>query len=403
MQHPTRHHDIDWLRIIAILLVLYFHVAMIFVEDWDWHIKNEEKSYLWLEFNFFLSRFRMPLLFVISGLGSWFAFRKRTTIQYIKERYLRLMIPLFFGMLVIVPPQIYFERLFEGINYNSFWEFYPSIFEGKPYPEGNTSWHHLWFVFYLFIYSLIAAPLFKWIRSDRGLGFRQRLQFFDHPYAMYLLVIPTIVIYCTLAVQFPQTNALVGDWGYLVYWFSFFVVGFFIAAQEKIWWRIEKNSRRSLQLAIVSILIVNYFRWNRIEIEDGSMLFYAIRVLMAFSAWTWLFTAMGYGKRYLNRPNRLLAYSNRAIYPFYIIHQTIIVIVGYYVVTLVDEGILAKYLFISTISLILSLAFYEFLVKPFRIMRFLFGMKEQKKKEKSMPILEKKAILKKEKHEEVGV
>lgn len=389
MQTIKRHHDIDWLRIIAILLVLYFHVAMIFVEDWDWHIKNEEKSYLWLEFNFFLSRFRMPLLFVISGIGSWFAFRKRSPWQYIKERYLRLMIPLVFGMLVIVPPQIYIERLFEGAEYQSFWQFYPSIFEGKPYPEGNTSWHHLWFVLYLFLYSLMAAPLFKWIRSEGGKSFRKVLQFFDHPIRLYLLVLPTILIYCTLAVRFPQTNSLVGDYGYFLYWFSFFFVGYLIAAQEKIWWRIEKNNRISLQLAIVSILIVNYFRWNRIEIEDGSLLFYSLRFLLAFSAWAWLFTAMGYGKRYLNRPNKWLAYTNRAIYPFYIIHQTIIVIVGYYIVTLVEEGILAKYLFVSTLSLLLSIGFYEFLVRPFRIMRFLFGMKPAIKPEK---IVEKEPV-----------
>ncbi|MEM8523227.1 MAG: acyltransferase family protein [Bacteroidota bacterium] len=380
MQTVKRHHDIDWLRIIAILLVLYFHVAMIFVEDWDWHIKNEERSYLWLEFNFFLSRFRMPLLFVISGIGSWFAFRKRSPWQYIKERYWRLMIPLFFGMLVIVPPQIYMERLFEGVDYQSFWQFYPSIFEGKPYPEGNTSWHHLWFVLYLFLYSLIAAPLFKWVRSRDGKSFRKTLQFFDHRIRLYLLVLPTILIYCTLAVRFPQTNSLVGDYGYFLYWLSFFLVGYFIAAQEKIWWRIEKNSRSSLQLAVVSILIINYFRWNRIEIEDGSLIFYALRILLAFSAWTWLFTAMGYGKRYLNRPNKWLSYTNRAIYPFYIIHQTIIVIVGYYIVTLVEEGILSKYLFISTLSLLFSIGFYEFLVRPFRVMRFLFGMKPEVKK-----------------------
>ncbi|MEM6700573.1 MAG: hypothetical protein AAF599_19365, partial [Bacteroidota bacterium] len=121
---------------------------------------------------------------------------------------------------------------------------------------------------------------------------------------------------------------------------------------------------------------------------------------LAFSAWAWLFTAMGYGKRYLNRPNKYLAYTNRAIYPFYIIHQTIIVIVGYYIVTLVDEGILAKYLFISTLSLLLSIGFYEFLVRPFKVMRFLFGMKPEskihqgleEKREESSTVKEKELV-----------
>ncbi|MEM1325794.1 MAG: acyltransferase family protein [Bacteroidota bacterium] len=376
----TRHHDIDWLRIIAIVLVLYFHVAMIFVEDWDWHIKNEERSYLWLEFNFFLSRFRMPLLFVISGLGSWFAFRKRNVWQYIKERGIRLIIPLLFGMLVIVPPQIYFERLFQGDTYTSFWQFYATVFECTPYPEGNLSWHHLWFVLYLFIYSAVAAPFFQWLKSHNGSHLRAQLHFFNHPIRLYFLALPSVFIHCTLAIQFPQTNALVGDYGYLLYWFTFFVVGYLIAAQPSIWKRIEKSSRRSLQFAILATLIVNYFRWNRIELDEGSWLFLFVRATTALSGWLWLFTAMGYGKRYLNRPHPILAYANRAIYPFYIIHQTIIVIIGYYVVTLVTESILAKYLFISTLSLILSIAFYDFLVRPFRVMRFLFGVKSLKKR-----------------------
>ncbi|HAP62343.1 MAG TPA: acyltransferase, partial [Cytophagales bacterium] len=158
-----RQHYIDWLRIFAILGVLFFHTAMLFVEDWTWHIQNEERSYLWLEFNFWLSRFRMPLLFFISGFGSYLALRKRTTRQYLGERYKRLMIPLFFAIFFIVPPQIYFERIFNGATF-SFGEFYLTTFNFVPYPEGNMSWHHMWFVLYLFIYSAVGLPLFLWLR-----------------------------------------------------------------------------------------------------------------------------------------------------------------------------------------------------------------------------------------------
>jgi len=85
-----RMYDLDWLRVIAIILVLYFHVAMIFTSEWDFHIKNKEQSNLWLEFNYWLSRFRMPLLFFVSGVGSFFALKKRTAWTFIKERHHRL-------------------------------------------------------------------------------------------------------------------------------------------------------------------------------------------------------------------------------------------------------------------------------------------------------------------------
>ncbi len=93
--------------------------------------------------------------------------------------------------------------------------------------------------------------------------------------------------------------------------------------------------------------------------------------------WAWLFAALGYGRKYLNRPHPILSYANRGIYPFYILHQTILIIIGYYVIQ-VEESILAKYLFVSTITLFLCVAIYEYLIRPFAVMRFLFGVKSVK-------------------------
>ncbi len=144
------------MRIITIVLVLYFHTAMIFTEESDYHIKNDQLSYLWLEFNFWLSQFRMPLLFFISGMGSYWALRKRTPWVFIKERHNRLLIPVVFAMFFIVPPQVYFECLFNNQITASFIDFYPSVLNLIPYPEGNFSWHHMWFVLYLCYCSVIS-------------------------------------------------------------------------------------------------------------------------------------------------------------------------------------------------------------------------------------------------------
>jgi hypothetical protein len=355
---------------------------MIFAAEEGWHIKNADQSYLWLEFNYFISSFRMPLLFFISGVGSFFALRKRTGWQYVKERHNRLLIPVIFGMFIIVPPQIYFERIFNGENYTSFFQFYPTVLELVPYPKGNFSWHHLWFVVYLFLYSVIAAPLFLFLRSEKGSKWRERLTFFSTKWGLFTLLIPTVTVRLTLCVWFPISNDLIHDPGYFLYWFTFFITGYLVVCNERIWERIELNRRLSLFLGLVTVITLNVIRWNKMEPWDmepsqfQEIYKYIFRSFYTISGWFWLLAALGFGRHYLNKPSKLLDYANEGIYPFYILHQTIIIVIGYYVIQ-VQESIGAKFLFISTLSLILSVAIYDFLIRPFKVTRFLFGMKNK--------------------------
>jgi fucose 4-O-acetylase-like acetyltransferase len=159
MQTSNRQSYLDWLRILAIAGVLFFHSAMPFVE-FDWHIKNTEHSEMLQEFNFFISRFRMPLLFFISGAVAYFMLKNRSSSQFVALRFRRLLIPLVFGMLLIVPIQVYLERVNQGFKGN-FFQFYHSVFTTGAYPKGNLSWHHLWFIAYLFVYDVLFAPYLR--------------------------------------------------------------------------------------------------------------------------------------------------------------------------------------------------------------------------------------------------
>ena len=380
-----RQYYIDWLRIIAIILVLFFHTAMIFAEEWSWHINNDERSYLWLEFNFWLSRFRMPLLFFISGFGSYLALRKRSPLRYTRERALRLLIPLHVAIFLVVPPQIFFERLTQGATF-TFGEFYPTIFQGTPYPEGNTSWHHMWFVAYLFFYAVAALPIFLLLRKPQVQATLQRWISAVPNLTYALFIIPTALLFTFWTVEWPSTHAFIDDWGYHPYWFSFFLGGYLAGLAPNMLDTLQKHRRNLLGLAILAIVIINTIRWNKWE--DIPLLNSLYVILLPIDAWLWLLALVGLGKQYLNRPHPLLAYANQAIYPFYILHQTVIVVVGYYVVTLVDEGILAKYLFISGVSFVLTVALYEYLIRPFRIMQFLFGVKPQAKSARKTATLE---------------
>ncbi len=133
-----RRYDLDWLRVIAFALLIFYHVGMFFV-PWSWHIKNNETSE-WLTLPmWFLNQWRLPLLFVISGMGTYFSLQKRTGGQFMRERVIRLLIPFVFGMLFIIPPQVYIERLANSQFTGSYFDFWPSEAFIGTYPEGNIS------------------------------------------------------------------------------------------------------------------------------------------------------------------------------------------------------------------------------------------------------------------------
>jgi len=389
----SRQAYLDWLRIAAILGVLFFHAAMPFVQDENWHVFNKERSDLLSEFNFWLSRFRMPLLFFISGAVSYYMLIKYNGKYFIKQRFVRLMIPLLFGMLVIVPPQIYLERVNQGFT-GSFWEFYPTIFRGVPYPEGNTSWHHLWFILYLFIYDLISVPLFKWLLFGKGKNFvEKKLGWLAKGKRIYLLMVPSMIAFSSLILKFPSIQNLVSDWAMFIYYYLFVMLGYLVMCNLRLIESMVRNRRFSMLLAFGSLILMNYFRWNDLRPSQvlGSnwekhTLTYLYLSIYPLIAWSWIMMLVGYAKKYIDKPHRIHSYVNQSIYPFYILHQTVIVLLAFYVVK-VEESILAKYLFIVVVTFVLCLFIYHILIRPFTITRVLFGMKPVKK-EKALLIPE---------------
>jgi glucans biosynthesis protein C len=193
-----RRYDLDWLRVIAFGLLIFFHTGRMFV-PWAWPVNNAETSVVLDWLMRFLHEWRMPLLFFISGGAVWFALEKRSLAGYLRERIVRLLLPLVFGMLVVIPPQVYFERRFHGWPYSSFAEFYPTIFSSGSYPAGNLSWHHLWYIPYILACSLVLLPLLLWFRSETGrrLLAALRLQL-ARPGFPFLLFLPSAAIELSL-------------------------------------------------------------------------------------------------------------------------------------------------------------------------------------------------------------
>lgn len=371
-----RQYYIDWLRIILITSVFLFHIGMVF-NTWPWHIKNDvQYGGMLKQVMIFLHNWRMPLLFMVSGAGTFYAVGKMTPGQYLSERARRLLVPLCVGVFTLVPVQVYIEKINE---YDSLISFYTHMFDGI-YPEGNFSWHHLWFIVYLFVIALFISPFLNLLRSSRTMNFVSKLEkVMCKPFGMNIVIIPLLLSQVVLRNFFEtETNALVNDWASFTYYVIFFLAGFLLIPRKSISEAIQKY--RLLYLAETIVATAVMFKGPALAgTERGGELIYDISAIIL--SWTCAVTAIGYARRYLNHNSQLRKNANEAIYPFYLLHQPVIVVTAYMVVGL-DIALLWKVLIITLSSFTLIVSFYWFVIRPSNLFRIIFGMKKRSMDEK---------------------
>jgi glucan biosynthesis protein C len=378
-QKSERQFYIDWLRILLILSVFLFHIGMIF-NTWGWHVKNDQQFGGMLQsIMSFLHYWRMPLLFLISGAGTYFALGKRTSAQYLGERFKRLFIPFAIGVFTLVPVQVYIER---ASSYSSLLDFYTHMFEGT-YPAGNFSWHHLWFIVYLFVIALFISPFLNMLRSARFARFTVRVErIVTKTLALNILMIPLLISQIILRRYFEvNTNDLIHDWASMTLYIIFFMSGFILLPNKNIAEAIRKQ--RLLYLAeTVVVTIIMFWLPSKVGSESaGEIIWDVCSIFVALSTGL---TALGYAKHYLNRDSKFRKLANEAIFPFYLLHQPVIVVVGYFVVGM-HIPVLVKVLFIIVTSFTLTAGLYWLLIRRINFLRVIFGMK-MIRKEKQEPV-----------------
>jgi peptidoglycan/LPS O-acetylase OafA/YrhL len=378
---PQRRYDIDWLRVLAVGLLVVFHCTRPFDSE-PWHARNGESSLALERGADFLRFWRMPLLFLVSGFGTYLALGFRSGARYARDRLLRLFVPLVVGMAVVVPPQVYVERISpwmpdrqSPIDFvGSFLEFYPHAFQGI-YPGGNLSWHHLWFLAYLFVFSLAALPLFLWLRGPAG---RRALDgagaFLARGRAIFLLAVPLALVEIALRAHWPTTHALYNDWANFTHSFVLFLYGYLLAAYPGFRAALERNRLLALVLGASTAAVL----LPRLPLRDlfgGAWLpgYLVGQTLAAFNEWFWILAVLGYGQAWLERPSPVLRYATEIVYPFYIWHQTVIVVLAYFILRW-PAGVPVKFVVLTGASLAVTLVMCE-LVKLAGPTRFLFGMK----------------------------
>jgi peptidoglycan/LPS O-acetylase OafA/YrhL len=363
MDKPKRRYDLDWLRVVAVLLLVPFHSALIFSLDLGdiVYVKDVVESPPLVEMANFMWLFHMPLLFVIAGSSVWFALKFRSAGRYLVERFTRLVIPLVFGITVPIPLMIYVQFM-DGSKYDSFWDFYVQFFrinlDDLSGYSGAFTPAHLWFVLFLFAFAVVALPLFLVLRRESGKRLIGKLAaFFQLPGTIFLLALPLAG-----AVEMFDIGGK-APFLYLV----LFIYGYILVADERFQDILDQHA---VSGAILGVVFTTAFQI--VLAVDGSRLL--VHLAYYVSRWCWVVAILGFGHRYLNKSNRLLRYLSEASYPFYILHLPVNTIVGYFVIRW-PASIAIKFVVINVVTTLATYAVYEVLVKRIGVMRFLFGIK----------------------------
>ena len=327
---------VDALRVLALLGVFLVHVASPF-DPWDrWHVTNPERSRLLGELVVLVAPWLMPLVMLLAGVGAWHSLQHRTGRAYLRERALRILLPLAAGMVVLVPPQVWLERRLQGRFDGSLLAFYPHFVDGL-YPRGNFSWHHLWFLGHLFAYAVVTLPLFRFLQGDRGHRLLGRIaRACSGPGGLLLLSLPLVVERHLLSPWLTGDRVMLADWSNRGLLLAAYVYGFVLAGERWLGERIDVEWRWALGGALVSSALLGTAAWHDLlparvpaPFTLGYLVFWS---LYAVGAWSWMVALLGMGRRWLHGESRAVRWGTEVGAAWYLVHQPVIVGWAYLVV-----------------------------------------------------------------------
>lgn len=343
-----RRHDIDWLRVIAIGLLLIYHIAIIF-QPWAMFVgfirSDNLMEYIWKPMTM-LNVWRIPLLFFVSGMGLFFAIRKRNWEQILLERTIRIMLPFIFGILAIAPLHIFIYQRYYNLPYG----YYPH--------QG-----HLWFLGNIFVYVLLLLPFYFFVKKSETDKVKSALSsLMSHSGGPMLIslffILEVLLVKPQLFTLYAQT------WHGFFYGFLAFFFGFLLVYSGNKFWQTTLKWRWlyiSLAIILYSIRLVQF------ETE-------APGYLMAIESNFWIFSLLGFGYKHLNKPSKTLSYLSQAAYPVYIIHMFVLYAGAMYILPL-EMPIMLKFISIVAFTGLVCYLIYEFIIRRMKFLRPLFGLK----------------------------
>lgn len=333
-----RHYGMDWLRIGAFALLIFYHIGMFFV-PWGWHVKTAHPIG-WVTIPMLASNaWRLPLLFVVSGYTSAALLAREGRLgSFLASRSARLLIPLAFSVIVVIPPQPWVELQFKHGYTASFWQFWAHDYFRFGALDGIIlpTWQHLWFVVYLWVYTLALVLLLMVIpASARAAIGRLADRLFAGP---GFLIAPMALLALHLWLSWPgqeETHALVDDWMAHRLYFAMFLFGFFLRGATRAWRAIRLWWPVAAVMAAAGFVVVALIDWGWVSgsfpRDSHVVAFEAARIAQG---WGTIVALLGIAECFWNRDHALRPMLTEAVFPFYIIHQSVIVLTGWWLLRL---------------------------------------------------------------------
>jgi len=373
---PSRRNDLDWLRIILFGLLIIHHVGMFYVSNWGWHAKSQYRAE-WLEsILLIVEPWRMPAIWLISGVAIRFLLAKVSILRFVSLRSLRLLLPLLIGVLVVVPPQLFIEMTAKGEIAMSYWQFmghffssYSDIFENYQYgiwPHIDVN--HLWYLRSLWFYSLYLVLLLPLLNS---VWVTWAIDWLSNRHGLFLILLMiAIVLVIQLNWEMNRTRYPIG--------FTFLLLGYLLGWHQGLWQKLSSSLKPlAVSFLLGSAIFITLYNVVWLDVIKGQTQSEAMQLItmVAYSTMRIIGVALvlSLTYRFLNKRSKHLGYFSDAVYPFYIFHQSLILVIGYYLTQLnlgpVVEGVAV------TLSTILGCWILFEVVRRVELLRPCFGLK----------------------------
>jgi peptidoglycan/LPS O-acetylase OafA/YrhL len=376
-----RLHYVDWLRVLAVLMLFPFHVSRVFNHE-AFYVKHADLSGGLGQFIAFMDVWQMQLLFFLAGASTFFALRRRGPGGYLVERVKRLLVPFLFGFLVLIPPQTWYGGRFNSGYQESVWHYMTSgdwlewnIRDGGDY-FGGFGIGHLWFILVLFLLSVGVLPLLLGGRDGRGARAQARVaRFLGRPGAW--LVAAVFVMFGEALPQLELSP---------FYYLTFFILGYLALGQEAF----PASALRFRLPTLLGGIALTVFYISTGDLRDSqvdpSFALAGLNLLGFLATWLMIVGLVGYGRRYLDRRSAALAYLAEGSYPIYLLHQTVIVVLAFYLVELPGPAVVNWFLLLAG-AVGLTFGLYEGVRRlPLRVLLGMRARRPQAGSEAAAPL-----------------
>lgn len=359
-----RRYDIDWLRVVSVLLLIPFHGALIYSLNPDYvvYIKAKIESPFLVTSALTLGNFHMPLLFVLAGMSIYYSLRKRSIKAFLIERVKKLFVPILVSVFVWNQLTTYLYRVHSGETV-TLGEHYLHMFS-MPIADatgrnGCFTVIHLWFATFLFIFSFVLLPFFIWLKKEDNVWRGRLASFFEKPYALALFVLPLTACYSV---------DILGDKNPLAY-LLIVALGFMLATDERYQKAIDRDKWGYLLYSVISIAVCLIWNIDNAYSERVGFLKLMFSISRRIIP---VYALLGIGHCYFNKTNAVLPYLSRSSFTIYVTHMLVQTVAAYFIVN-ESMPIVLQWSLICIVTYLVSFLCYE-LIKRNKFFSFLFGV-----------------------------